>query len=262
LFTSNRIKNKIVLWRKKALFYKTSDIARKTDIHPNTVRFYERIGLISSVPREENRYRLFNNKHLYQVMVLRCVFLDDWPGENIRKASIKIIDAMKSWELEATRKYTEEYVQVINKEYEKAIEAIRILKQWSDQGVVKESGEIYSRSEAATVVGVTPEALRNWERNGLIDIPRVGKNRSRIYGRKEMERLKIIYMLRQSRYSMSAIHRCLNKLDNGYSEEALEALHNPNEEDIVWTGDHWLYVIQKTADKAEEIFKILDEIEE
>ncbi|TCO68818.1 MerR family transcriptional regulator [Marinisporobacter balticus] len=243
------------------MFYKTNDIARKTNIHPNTVRFYERIGLISPVPRGENGYRLFNNKHLYQVMILRCIFLDEWPGENIRKASVKLIDAMKSWEVEAARKYTEEYMKIIEIEYRKAIEAIRILKQWADRTVVEETGEIYSRAEAAAVVGATPEALRNWERNGLIDTPRVGKNKSRIYGRKEIERLSIIYMLRQARYSMSAIHRCLNKFDNGCSEEALEVLHNPNEEDIVWTGDRWLYTIQKTADKAEEIVRILDEIE-
>ncbi len=245
----------------KLLFYKTIDIARKTNIHPNTVRFYERIGLISPVPRSDNGYRVFDDKHLYQVRVLRCIFLDEWPGENIRNASMKIVEAMKSWDLKATRKFVEEYVQVINTEKEKALEAIEILKQWSDQGAAEELGSVYNRVEAASVLGVTPEALRNWERNGLIDIPRVGKNRNRTYSKKEMERLKIIYMLRQSRYSMSAIHRCLNKLDKGYSEEALEALHHPNEEDVAWTGDHWLFVIQKTAEKAEEIFKILDEIE-
>ncbi|SNS51847.1 DNA-binding transcriptional regulator, MerR family [Anaerovirgula multivorans] len=244
------------------MFYKTSDIARKTNIHPNTVRFYERIGLILPAPRAENGYRLFNDRHLYQVMVLRCIFLDEWPGENIRKASIKIIDAMKSWELKAARNYTKEYIQIIEIEYEKAKEAVKILKQWSDHVMVEEPGEIHSRAEAATVIGVTPEALRNWERNGLIGVPRVGKNQRRIYGRKEIERLRIIYMLRQAKYSMSAIHKCLKKFDAGCNEEALEALHNPNKEDIVWTGDHWLYVLQKTADKAEEIFKILDKIEE
>lgn len=246
----------------ESLLYKTSDIAKITKIHSNTVRFYERIGLIWPAQRRENGYRLFSNKHLYQVRVLRCIFLDEWPGDNIRKASLKIIDAMKVWDLKAARRYTEEYIKAISVEYEKAKEAIEILKQWADKTTVEESAEIYSRPEAAAVIGVTSEALRNWERNELINVPRIGKNQKRIYGRKEMERLRIIYMLRQARYSMSAIHNCLKKLDNGCSKEAFELLHHPKEEDIVWTGDHWIEVLQKTAEKAEEIFKILDEIKE
>lgn len=244
------------------MFYKTSDIARKTNIHSNTVRFYERIGFILPAPRGDNGYRLFDQRHLYQVMVLRCIFLDEWPGKNIRKASFKIIQAMKSWELKAAREYTKEYIQIIEIEYEKAKKANEILKKWASHSRLEESREVYSRIEAAVIIGTTPEALRNWERNELIEVPRIGKNQKRIYRGKEIERLRVIYMLRQARYSMSAIHKCLRKFDAGYNEEALEALHNPKEEDIVWTGDHLLYVLQKTEKKAEEILKILDEIEE
>lgn len=244
------------------MFYKTSDIAQKNNIHPNTVRFYERVGLILPAPRAENGYRLFDRRHLYQVMILRCIFLDEWPGENIRKASIKIIDAMKLWELKTARMYTEEYMQIIEIEFGKAEKAVEILKKWADHMMVEESGESYSRVEASTIIGTTPEALRNWERNELIDVPRVGKNQRRIYGKKEIKRLRVIYMLRQAKYSMSAIHKSLKKFDAGCKEEALDALHNLNEEDIVWTGDHLLYTLRKTADKAEEILKILDNIEE
>lgn len=243
------------------MFYKTSDIARKTNIHPNTVRFYEEIGLISPVPRADNGYRLFNKRHLFQVKVLRCIFLDEWPGKNLRKASLKIIDAMKLWELKAARRYTKDYIQLIDIEYEKAKEVIEILKKWADNCTVEESREVYNRTEAAEIIGTTPEALRNWERNGLIVVPRIGKNKRRTYGQKEIERLRVIYMLRQSKFSMSAIYRCLIKFDTSCNEEALDALNNPDEEDVVWTGDHWLSVLEKTACKANEILSILDEIE-
>ena len=244
------------------MFYKTSDIARKTNIHPNTVRFYERIGLILSPPRGGNGYRLFDDRHLYQVMILRCIFLDEWPGKNIRKASLKIIHTMKLWELKAARKHTKEYIETIQIEYEKAKEAVEILKKWEYNITVKESRAVYSRTEAATIIGTTPEALRNWERNGLIEVPRIGENQRRIYGQKEIERLRIIYMLRQSKYSMSAIYKCLRKFDDGCNEEALHALHNPDEGDIVWTGDHLLHVLENTMNKGKEIFNIIDEIEE
>jgi DNA-binding transcriptional MerR regulator len=247
--------------------YKTSDIARKTSIHPNTVRFYERLELISAVPRNENGYRIFDDRHLTQVRILRCIFLDDWPGTAIRKASLNIIEAMKAWDLAAARHLTREYKKTIKEEYEKARQAIDILEQWTATEVaapetngVEDQEETHSRKEAAAILGVTPEALRNWERNDLIHIPRKGQHQTRIYSRPEMERLKVIYLLRQARFSMSAIHRCLSKLNAGCTEEALEALRHPDEENCVWTGDRWLIVLDRTFEKAREIEEILDHI--
>ncbi len=239
--------------------YKTSDIARKNNIHPNTVRFYERLGLISSVSRNANGYRVFNHRHLVQVMVLRCIFLDDWPGEAIRKASKEIIAAMKSWDLDAARHFTQAYKKVIEAERQKALQAIHILEKWSEIPAMSNTDQTYNRREASALLGVTPEALRNWERNDLIHIPRRGQHQTRFYTQREMERLKVIYLLRQAKFSMSAIHNCLTKLDDGHRRDALNALQHPNEEGNIWTGDRWLSVLERTAAKADQILKILDD---
>ena len=248
--------------------YKTSEIARKTSIHPNTVRFYERLGLISAVARDRNGYRIFHDRHLAQIMILRCIYLDDWPGDAIRKASMAVVKAMKAWDLQKARRLIQIYKTTIEAEREKARQAIDILWQWSEQrdwtpepGAAEEPGETHSRREAAAIIGVTPEALRNWERNDLIRIPRHGQHQTRVYSPRDMERLKVIYLLRQSRFSMSAIHRCLVKLDAGQRDEALKSLKHPNEEDVVWTGDRWLEVLQRTAEKVREIEEILDRVE-
>ena len=34
--------------------YNTSTIAKEFNIHPNTVRFYEKIGFLPQIPRKEN----------------------------------------------------------------------------------------------------------------------------------------------------------------------------------------------------------------
>ena len=240
--------------------YRTSDIAKKTKIHPNTVLFYERLGLISPVPREANGYRIFNDRHLVQVMILRCIYLDEWPGKPIRKASLRIIEALKSWDLAATRENTKAYKKTIAMEYEKAQQAIRILEKWT-AATKPEVGDTYTRREAASILGVTPEALRNWERNDLVRIPRNGPQQTRVYGHKEMERLKVIYLLRQARFSMSVIHHCLLKLDAGLRQEALETLKHPHEEETVWTGHRWLAVLEQTANMANRIENILNQAE-
>lgn len=240
--------------------YRTSDIARKTNIHPNTVLFYERLGLISPVPREANGYRIFDDRHLVQVMILRCIYLDEWPGKAIRKASLQIIKAIKSWNLAAARDLTKVYKRTIATEYEKAQQAIHILEQWSHT-TKTDGGITYTRREAASILGVTPEALRNWERNDLIHIPRKGPHLTRVYGQQEMERLQVIYLLRQARFSMSAIHHCLLKLDTGHLQEALEALKHPHEEETAWTGHRWLAVLERTANMANRIEEILCQAE-
>ena len=240
--------------------YRTSDIAKINNIHPNTVLFYERLGLISPVPRESNGYRVFNERHLVQVMVLRCIYLDEWPGKPIRKASLKIIEALKSWDLAAAHECAKAYKKTIASEYEKAQQAIHILEKWTAE-TKPEAGNTYTRREAASMLGVTSEALRNWERNDLVRIPRKGPHQTRVYGPKEMERLQVIYLLRQARFSMSVIHRCLLKLDAGLRQEALEALKHPHEEETVWTGDRWLAVLERTGNMASRIEDILNQAE-
>ncbi|MEN1761528.1 MerR family transcriptional regulator [Anoxynatronum sibiricum] len=285
--------------------YRTSDIASMAHIHPNTVRFYERLGLISPVPRSANGYRIFDDRHLVQVNVLRCIYLDEWPGEAIRKASLHIVEALKVWDLAAARRHAQSYQSTIAAEAEKARQAIEILSQWAAHtAILSESGrasgdpstaptalaaddpltspettgetlrkiisprqvlcprdvknprDVLNRREAATLIGVTPEALRNWERNDLIQVPRSGQHQTRFYGQREIQRLQVIYLLRQARFSMSAIHRCLSKLDAGHPEEALNALKLPHAE-AVWTGDRWLAVLEMFAAKADEIDDLL-----
>ena len=51
--------------------YNTSTIAKKFNIHPNTVRFYEEIGFLPQIPRKENGYRLYNQIHYEQLKLIR-----------------------------------------------------------------------------------------------------------------------------------------------------------------------------------------------
>ena len=46
--------------------YSTSDVAKLIGIHPNTVRLYEDLGLITRPERKTNGYRVFTDYHLIQ----------------------------------------------------------------------------------------------------------------------------------------------------------------------------------------------------
>ena len=55
--------------------YNTSTIAKEFNIHPNTVRFYEKIGFLPQIPRKENGYRVYNDEDIKRLKIissLRC----------------------------------------------------------------------------------------------------------------------------------------------------------------------------------------------
>jgi len=51
--------------------YTTSQIARGAGVHPNTVRMYERIGLLAPISRTDGGYRSFSEQDLAQMKVAR-----------------------------------------------------------------------------------------------------------------------------------------------------------------------------------------------
>jgi len=54
--------------------YKTSEVAKIIGIHPNTVRLYEELGLISKPERQINGYRVFTDFHIEQFKLARIAF--------------------------------------------------------------------------------------------------------------------------------------------------------------------------------------------
>ena len=73
--------------------------------------------------------------------------------------------------------------------------------------------------EAAALLDVTADILRNWEKNGLIRVPRAPGNGYRVYGPEEIDRLYVIRLLFRAGYGASALLRALNHLDAGRSAD-------------------------------------------
>ena len=51
--------------------YRTAQVAQIIGIHPNTVRLYEELGLISRPERRANGYRVFTDLHIAQFCLAR-----------------------------------------------------------------------------------------------------------------------------------------------------------------------------------------------
>ncbi len=137
--------------------------------------------------------------------------------------------------------------------------AVRVLERWArgerPDGAAVPPGPArpLSIGEAARLLGVTVDMLHNWERNGLLDVPRDPRNGYRQYGPAEIDRLRVIRALRRSRYSMMAILRMLLALQRGRRDDVRVLLDSPDEPDAVYVTDRWLSTLAELVQAADEI---------
>jgi DNA-binding transcriptional MerR regulator len=115
--------------------------------------------------------------------------------------------------------------------------------------------------QAAHLLGVTIDILRNWDRNGLINVPRDPSNGYRRYGAREISRLRVIRMLSRAGYSLSAILRMLIQLDRGEKADLRLALDTARpDEDVYMASDRWISTLTDQEQRANMIIALVEEI--
>ncbi|MDD3127207.1 MAG: MerR family transcriptional regulator [Candidatus Izemoplasmatales bacterium] len=237
--------------------YKTTQIAELIGVHPNTIRFYEEMKLLPVIPRTENGYRIFNDRHLRQLRLLRTAFRAEIISDKLRQEVYEIVKATAANDIENAYLRTNKYFEHIKEEKARAEEAICItLDIIENSGKLGQNVVLNGRKETAEILGITVDVLRDWERNGLICVPR-DANRRRKYGLKEMNRLKIIRTLRNAHYSMMSVLRMLNQLERG-DMNIRKVIDTPGEnEDIVCAADRYITALSMAESDASEMLDII-----
>lgn len=232
-------------------YYKTSELAEAVGIHPNTVRLYEEWGLLPSIPRGPNGYRLFTPVHLEQLRLARIALQCDFVAGDIRKSAIDIIKTAASGPLENALNKAYTHLELTKTERAKAEEALKLAEQWLQGPTTEDIAPPRHIKNTAERLGLTTDTLRNWERNGLIRIPRDPKNGYRQYGINEINRLKIIRTLRVANYSIMAVLRMMLHIDKEGEKDIRTILDTPApEEDIVYATDRWISTLIRTEKNA------------
>jgi DNA-binding transcriptional MerR regulator len=269
-------------------YLRTSDLARDVGIHPNTVRRYVDRGLLPPVTRSPSGYRRFTQRHLDCLRLVRLVYNDEYPGRTIRASGSRMVQAAVKDDWGGALELAYLHLALIKSEQAQADVAATLLERWA-QGTPVETQDIASvvgrqdiasvvgRQDAASVVGtqnvvlqigqvanllgVTVDMLRNWERNGLIKVPRDPHNGYRRYGATEISRLRVIRMLSRSGYSLMAILRMLLQLDQGTATDLRQALDTPRpDEDVYSASDHWISTLQRQEELAHQAILLIEKI--
>ena len=228
--------------------YKVGEISKITGVKEGAVRFYEKCGFLKEVDRLPNGYRIYDDQHVFQLMVCDKVF-DSFVNSRLRKSSMKIIEAARDWDAEAYGKVLADYKAAIEADIDRTKRAIEFALNRKPKK--EEDGIRYTKKQAAEIVGTTPEAIRNWERNGLI--PQSKAYSKRYYDKEVLERMFVIRLLLDNGYGIMAILKFLRKMDEGDPKQAAKELIDPEGEDLQSKADYYLKELNKVLGDAEEL---------
>jgi DNA-binding transcriptional MerR regulator len=151
------------------------------------------------------------------------------------------------------------HLVLVQSERAQAEAAAKLLERWAQGAAADASSERLHIGEVAKRLGVSRDMLRNWERNGLLSVPRHPDNRYRLYTSAEIGRLRVIRMLSWAGYSMMAILRMVLYLDSQGGQGLRQVLDTPRpDEDVYTAADHWLTELAEQEARAGQIIDLLE----
>ena len=241
--------------------YTTTEVAKIIGIHPNTVRIYEEWGLIPLAERKSNGYRMFTDFHIEQLRLARIAFQIEVLQNGLRKKVVEIIKLSANRDFNKAIMFAEEYRNQIQREQRNAEESIGIAKQILS-GKSVEQTLFLKRKEVSVYLDISMDTLRNWERNGLLQVKRK-TNGYRAYTSDDIERLKMIRILRLANYSLEAILRMLHALEHNQQVDMKQVLNTPQADtDIVSVCDRLIVSLKDAEENAKKMIHILFEMKE
>ncbi|MFV0401425.1 MAG: MerR family transcriptional regulator [Oscillospiraceae bacterium] len=240
--------------------YTTSEVAEIIGIHPNTVRRYEELDLISKPERLANGYRVFIEEHLLQFRLARAAFEVEILQSGLRNDAIAIVKTTALRRYSEALRRTEEYLAHIRGEQENAEEAIAIARGFHSGIRQADDGNAHTRKEIADLLNITIDTLRNWELNGLLTVKRK-QNGYRVYNEYDMRILKIIRTLRLANYSLAAILRMLKALEDHPGSDMRDVIDTPGtDEDIISVCDRLLSSLMLAEQNAGKMTQLLQKM--
>jgi DNA-binding transcriptional MerR regulator len=240
---------------------RTSDVARAVGVHPNTVRLYEVWGFLPPIPRSPSGYRMFTEAHLDQMRLARTAFRGPWPGRNIKRSALALVRRAASGDLGGALEQAYSHLALVQAERAQAEAAAELLDRWAQGTAADATAEPLWIGAAARLLGVTADVLCNWERDGLIRVPRDPHNGYRLYGAAEIGRMRVIRMLRRAGYSTMAILRMLLQLVQIQGGDLRQALDTPRpDEDVYSAADRWLSTLAALERRAMDIIAQLEDM--
>ena len=239
--------------------YRTAEVASIIGVHPNTVRLYEKLGLIPKPERKPNGYRIFTDFHIEQFKLARLALQVEVLQNGLRKKIIQTVKASAAGDFNTAISLTEDYLRQLQQERTNAEKAIEIVKRILSGGV-PETSRCFKRKEVSEYLDISVDSLRNWEMNGLITVKRK-QNGYRVYTDEDIRKLIIIRTLRCANYSLEAILHMLRQLSENPDTDIEVILNTPKQDSaIISVCDRLIVSLSAAEENACKILSMLQEM--
>ena len=236
--------------------YLTNEIAKIGQVHPNTVRIYEDWGYLSPVKRASNGYRLYEDIHIFQLKIARLAFRCELIQNNLRKRATKIVQASGKQHFQEALQKAYDYLTHLQLEHQYALQSIDTVAKWLRKEKPVTS-TVYSHQQVASMLGVTEEVLRNWERNGLYRVTR-NHRRYRLYTEEDIQRLVVIRSLRSAHFSIASILLLVQKTEDNEPFDIKQILNQVTSDDIVHVTDQLELQLREAMTDVQELINLLE----
>ncbi len=228
--------------------YRTKEVAKLIGIHTNTVHKYEEWGFITRPHREENGYRIFTNLHIQQFKIARIALRNEIVAGGLRSMAIDVIYALALENYDLAIMLNKKYIDRIVRFEDDALQAIETVTQILKKDKFKD--RCYTKKEVLDLLDITVDTLRNWERSGLVQTDKK-ENGYKIYSEHNLQILNVIKMLRLANYSLSAILRMLNAIEDRSNANIKDLLNaSSDQDDVISACDHLLTSLNEAKKDA------------
>lgn len=223
------------------------DIANKLEISTSALRHYESWGIVPPVERASNGYRLYTEEHIAYFECIRAMY-PAFGMELVRNVMMKL----QRNELDDALWLVNEQQARLHQDKTIAEKTVRVLES-EELDKLEPKGKVkwMTIGEVSTETGVPSSAIRHWEKEGLLSLPRDAENGYRKFNRVQFRQILMIRTLRSSHHPLDMIRHVLAELEQNdvdqarrIARESLTYLNHLNHNQV--KGVHYLYTLCRT----------------
>lgn len=194
------------------------DIAKKLNISTSALKHYEAWGLIPTVERASNGYRIYTQEHESYFQCIRA--LKSGFGMDLVKEVMPRI--VKGERLDALWLINKAQVDLHAEKLtvQRTVEMLD-LRELTDLPLNR-SKPFFTIGEVAREANISASAIRHWEKEGLIKSERHKESGFRIYSPSDVRKILIIRTVQRVVYSLDVVREVLSDLDNHNVAQAKE----------------------------------------
>lgn len=112
--------------------YSIGELANKLEINKETIRYYEKIGLLSEARRNENRYRIYSNEDVEKLKFIIIMKKFGFSLKEIKILLLKAYDEVWCGNVQNIEIVVNDKIEDINKKIEELNKTKQLLKRVSE----------------------------------------------------------------------------------------------------------------------------------